>query len=173
MKILIATDGSVFSSRAVAKAGEFIATQHEPEVQVITAYEVPAPVMTEPFVPMPVYSQEIVDELRLKAEQIASNAAHGLALDFPQASITSVAVMGEPGAAVVSAAKDWNADVIVIGSHGHGFLGRMVLGSVSDFVVHNAPCTVMVVRSPSNSNGHKWSPKQAIPFGSETRRTVV
>lgn len=155
MKILIATDGSQFGSRAVAKAGEVIATQHEPEVCVLTAYEVPAPVMSAPFVPMPVYSQEIVDELMRKAEQIAANACKGIELSFPNANVTSSVVMNEPGAAIVAAAKDWNADLIVVGSHGHGFLGRMVLGSVSDFVVHNAPCSVMVVRTPPNTNGHK------------------
>jgi nucleotide-binding universal stress UspA family protein len=155
MKILIATDGSQFGSRAVAKAGEVIATQQSPEVCVLTAYEVPVPVMSEPFVPMPVYSQEIVDELMHKAEQIAANACKGIELGFPNAKVTTQVVMGEPASAIVSAAKDWNADLIVVGSHGHGFLGRMVLGSVSDFVVHNAPCSVMVVRTPPNNNGHK------------------
>ncbi len=155
MKILIATDGSQFGSRAVAKAGEIIAAQPRADVMIVTAYEVPAPVMSAPFVPMPVYSQEIVDELRRKAEQIAENARKGVELGFPNAKVISKVVMDEPGAAIVSAAKDWNADVIVVGSHGHGFLGRMVLGSVSDFVVHNAPCSVMVVRTPPNTNGHK------------------
>ena len=155
MKILIATDGSQFGSRAVAKAGEVIATQHDPQVRVMTAYEVPAPVMSAPFVPMPVYSQEIVDELKRKAEQIAANAGKGIGLSYPNAKVTTEVVMDEPGAAIVSAAKDWNADLIVVGSHGHGFLGRMVLGSVSDFVVHNAPCSVMVVRTPPNTNGHR------------------
>ena len=155
MKILIATDGSQFGSRAVAKAGAVIATQSTAEVMVLTAYEVPAPVMSAPFVPMPVYSQEIVDELRRKAVQIAENACTGIELGFPNAKAAPKVVMDEPGSAIVAAAKDWNADLIVVGSHGHGFLGRMVLGSVSDFVVHNAPCSVMVVRTPPNTNGHK------------------
>jgi nucleotide-binding universal stress UspA family protein len=155
MKILVATDGSQFGSRAVAKAGEIIALQPNAEVMVVTAYEVPAPVMSAPFVPMPVYSQTIVDELRQKAEQIAANASTGLSASFPDIRIRTHVAMDEPGAAIVSAAKDWKADMIVVGSHGHGFLGRMVLGSVSDFVVHNAPCSVMVVRTPPNNNGHK------------------
>ena len=155
MKILIATDGSQFGSRAIAKAGEIIAAQASAEVMVLTAYEVPAPVMSAPFVPMPVYSQTIVDELKRKAEQIAANAAKGIELSFPNVKVISKVVMDEPGSAVVSAAEDWNADLIVVGSHGHGFLGRIVLGSVSDFVVHNAPCSVMVVRTPPNTNGHK------------------
>jgi nucleotide-binding universal stress UspA family protein len=155
MKILIATDGSQFGSRAVAKAGEIIAAQPSAEVLVLTAFEVPAPVMSAPFVPMPVYSQEIVEELKRNAEQIADNANKGIGLGFPHAKVSSKVVMDEPGAAIVSAAKEWNADLIVVGSHGHGFLGRMVLGSVSDYVVHNAPCSVMVVRTPPDTNGHK------------------
>ena len=155
MKIIIATDGSQFGSRAVAKAGEIIATQPNADVVVVTAYQVPAPVISAPFIPTPVYSQEIVDELKHKAEQIAENASKGIELGFPNAQVSSMVVMDEPGAAIISAAKDWDADMIVVGSHGHGFLGRMVLGSVSDFVVHNAPCSVLVVRTPPNTNGHK------------------
>ena len=40
-------------------------------------------------------------------------------------------------------------DLIVVGSHGRGFWGRL-LGSVSDGVVHHAPCSVLVVRKPPN-----------------------
>ena len=40
-----------------------------------------------------------------------------------------------------------SADLIVVGSHGRGTVGRFLIGSVSDHVVRNAPCPVLVVRS--------------------------
>ena len=55
--------------------------------------------------------------------------------------------LGRPAQVIVEAAERWGADVIVAGSHGHGFWGRLAIGSVSDAVLHHAPCSVLVVRS--------------------------
>jgi nucleotide-binding universal stress UspA family protein len=156
MKTLLAIDGSIFGGAALLQACEIIGAQLSPEVRVLTAYEVLAPVMSEPFVPMPVYSQEIVDELRQKAEEIAAAAVEKLKEKFPSAEVSQIVKMDEPGAAIVSEARAWNADIIIVGSHGHGIFGRVLLGSVSDYVIHHAPCSVMVVRSPNvrNQNGN-------------------
>ncbi|KAI8926862.1 hypothetical protein BC831DRAFT_425255 [Entophlyctis helioformis] len=43
-------------------------------------------------------------------------------------------------------AKEHHADIVVVGSRGRGVLTRMVMGSVSDYVMRNAPCPVIVVR---------------------------
>lgn len=53
---------------------------------------------------------------------------------------------GEPGPAIVEAAGAEGADLIVVGTHGRSRVGRLVLGSVSDHVVRNAPCPVLIVR---------------------------
>jgi len=154
MRILVATDGSEFGDAAVARACELANEQASSEVCVLTDYEVPSPVMAEPFVPMPVYSKEVITELRRKAEQIARRSEAELKFSCPHASISSAVVMDEPGKAIVSRAKTWNADLVVVGSHGHGFLGRVLLGSVSDYVVHNSPCSVLVAKKPPNLNGN-------------------
>jgi nucleotide-binding universal stress UspA family protein len=54
---------------------------------------------------------------------------------------------GDPAESIVDAARSERADVIVVGSHGRGALGRALIGSVSDQVVRHAPCPVLVVRS--------------------------
>jgi nucleotide-binding universal stress UspA family protein len=149
MRTLLAIDGSIFGGAALSQTCEIIGSQPSAEVRVLTVYEALAPVMSEPFVPMPVYSQEIMDELRQKAEEIAAGAVVKLKEKLPNASVSSSIIMDEPGAAIVSEAKTWNADLVIVGSHGHGIFGRVLLGSVSDYVVHHAPCSVMVVRSPN------------------------
>ena len=50
----------------------------------------------------------------------------------------------KPGEAIVQVAKEWDAMLIVMGSRGLGTLARTFLGSVSSFVVHHAPCGVLV-----------------------------
>jgi nucleotide-binding universal stress UspA family protein len=53
---------------------------------------------------------------------------------------------GDPGEAIVDAARAEQVDLIVLGSHGRHGVGRSIFGSVSDHVVRNAPCPVVVVR---------------------------
>lgn len=54
---------------------------------------------------------------------------------------------GDPAEAVLEAADAESADVIVLGSHGRGRLGRLILGSTSKRVTEGARCPVLVVRS--------------------------
>jgi nucleotide-binding universal stress UspA family protein len=48
---------------------------------------------------------------------------------------------------IIDEAKEWNADLVVLGSHGRRGLTRVLLGSVSEAVAMNAPCSVEVIRS--------------------------
>ena len=66
--------------------------------------------------------------------------------------IESEVERGRASRVIVEAAADWDADLIVLGSHGYGFWERNLLGSVSDSVVHHAPCSVMVVRTPAKAD---------------------
>ena len=54
---------------------------------------------------------------------------------------------GGPGTVLCEHAKALKADVVVVGSRGRGAIRRALLGSVSTYVVHNAPCPVLVVRA--------------------------
>jgi len=55
-------------------------------------------------------------------------------------------IEGEPGPALCTLAQEVGAAAIVVGSRGRGGLKRAFLGSVSDYVVRNAPCSVIVTR---------------------------
>lgn len=54
---------------------------------------------------------------------------------------------GDPAESIIDAAQSEGADMIVVGSHGRGALGRALIGSVSDQVVRRAPCPILVVRT--------------------------
>jgi nucleotide-binding universal stress UspA family protein len=53
---------------------------------------------------------------------------------------------GQPASEILETASDWKADLIVIGSQGHGHFEQFVLGSVANAVVRGASCPVMLVR---------------------------
>ncbi len=53
---------------------------------------------------------------------------------------------GDPGESIIEAATAERVDMIIVGSHGRGGVGRALIGSVSDHVVRHAPCPVLVVR---------------------------
>ena len=54
--------------------------------------------------------------------------------------------LGEAARAIRELADSWNADLVVLGRRGHRGLAEVVLGSVSNHVIHHAPCSVLVVQ---------------------------
>ena len=77
--------------------------------------------------------------------------------------------VGKPVSEILDCARTDSADLIVVGSHGHGALAQMILGSVADRVVRQAPCPVLMVRStPAGDHdavaaGHRERPIEAAP----------
>jgi nucleotide-binding universal stress UspA family protein len=78
-----------------------------------------------------------------------SRLAEGLAAE-EKATLHAVTttVLGHPVMEILRYAKDNAIDLIVMGTHGRGPLGHVVLGSVAERVVRKAPCPVLTVRSP-------------------------
>lgn len=53
---------------------------------------------------------------------------------------------GDPGSQICAIAQEWGADLIVIGRRGRTGLSELLLGSVSNYVTHHAPCSVLVIQ---------------------------
>jgi nucleotide-binding universal stress UspA family protein len=68
----------------------------------------------------------------------------------PADSLETSVIEGDPGPALCQFAAEINATAIIVGSRGLGRIKRAFLGSVSDYVVRNAPCAVVVTRSPDS-----------------------
>lgn len=66
----------------------------------------------------------------------------------PAGRVETVVVEGVPGPALCKFAADVDATAVIVGSRGRGGLRRALMGSVSDYVVRNAPCSVVVTRLP-------------------------
>jgi nucleotide-binding universal stress UspA family protein len=77
------------------------------------------------------------------ARQVLVDAEARLGLDDVEVRVLG----GEAASAICGLAAEVGAQAIVIGTRGRGGLKRALLGSVSDYVVRNAPCTVLVTRA--------------------------
>jgi nucleotide-binding universal stress UspA family protein len=77
----------------------------------------------------------------------AHRMLHGLARDQESAGLaaTALVVQGYPVEKILSEAAKLGADLIVIGSHGHGMLHHLLVGSVTEGVLKKARCPVLVV----------------------------
>src|SRR5262249_155268 len=86
-------------------------------------------------------SQAVTD-----ADDLAEKAAAQVRANFPDWTVRHESLWGSPNWKLFSKAKSWQADLIVVGSHGRSALGRMFLGSISHWVLKEAPCSVRVAR---------------------------
>jgi nucleotide-binding universal stress UspA family protein len=64
--------------------------------------------------------------------------------------VTTAFEEGDPRFAITEYAAQWNADLLVVGSHGRRGLGRLLIGSVAEYVARHAHCTVLIVRIPAS-----------------------
>ena len=143
MKILVSTDGSEFSRAAVKECCRIIAEPENTKIKIVSVYEVIEPIDISIS---PEFSRELEDSARKQAEEYAEQAAAQIKERFPTVDLTVQILTGTHDQWLLEAAKEWQADLIVIGSHGRGFWGRTLLGSITNSLVHNAPCSVLVVR---------------------------
>lgn len=146
MKILLATDGSSHSKAMVKKFADQTFASNT-KVRIITAYEGSAYLMNS--APMGALSEyfNIMDENSLKfAENANESAATILRTKNPKLSVFVAAIEGDAKSVILQEAEKFDADLIVIGSHGHGAIAGFLLGSVSQAVSLHAKCSVLITR---------------------------
>lgn len=148
MKVLLATDGSE-TSDAATEAIQKLALADGDDVKVISIIDMAVPLAID------IYGGYLPDttELEKAAKENAAKALDDtqakLAGYFPgrEVQITTEVLFGTPESRIVETAEEMKCDLIVLGSHGHNGWERLLLGSVSDAVIHHAPCSVLVVRA--------------------------
>lgn len=150
-RVLIATDGSSLAVAAARRSLNLL----DPASKLTVASVAQPPTPVVPAAPMgaPVVGTELFDDQDVgPARDRAQAAANELlaVLAAAGAEADTVVLEGSPGEALCRFAADGRFDAIVIGSHGSGFVKRVLVGSVSHHVLHHAPCPVLVVREPDD-----------------------
>jgi nucleotide-binding universal stress UspA family protein len=85
-------------------------------------------------------------ELVAEAERDGKRVMDKIAAEFPLLPAKEFIRVGKPTHEILHVAKEWAADVIVMGTHGRGGTTRVLLGSVAEEVMRHADCPVLVVR---------------------------
>lgn len=91
-------------------------------------------------------TQQILLERRIEKAQELLESYRQNSINRGVATETDYQV-GDPGYLLCEAAKNWRADLIVVGRQGRTGLAEAFMGSVSNHVVHHAPCSVLVIQS--------------------------
>jgi len=142
-RILIAVDSSPLAAE-VAGVGRELASSLNAKIGFVSVTDTSVTDTVTDAVATDLPPSELIaiarDEAKQAVETLRSQHAGGEeTLEFlPE---------GKPAEEIVKTAKDWAADMIVIGSHGEGGLARFLLGSVAEAVTRHAPCPVLLVRA--------------------------
>lgn len=143
-KLLLGFDKSIASREAAAELMEWNFSR-DIAVNVLSAVQNPYIYATEGYVAEPiVVSPKQLAQVGEMAERMASQIAE----HFPHTDSHAI-VADHIGEAIVQAADDDKADLVVVGDTGHTFLGELLLGSTSKYVLRHAHCSVLISR-------HHW-----------------
>ena len=141
MKILLAIDGSPYSKKMLAYLGSHDELNNAGRNTFTALTVLPA----IPPRARAVLSKEMVDEYyREEGAKVLDPVRKYLEQSciFPKERLE----VGHPGDIIASIAEDEKYDLIIMGTHGHGALGRLVMGSVSTQVLANCSVPVMLIR---------------------------
>lgn len=136
---LLATDGSEYSESAL----KYLIDHAQPEDEVTVVHVIPNP--AEGFLGNDYDPNLAEQKLREAAEDVTAGVKERLTEAGFEAD--TVILMGKAGVEICGLASDTDADTIVMGRQGKGAVSEMLLGSVSHYVVHHAPCAVTTVPS--------------------------
>jgi nucleotide-binding universal stress UspA family protein len=143
--IVVGTDGSRPSMRAVEAAGELAANAGIDLVHVVSGYHALTAGELHHL------AQELPAEFRsaLASDTTGVNHCAAAALVLERYGVKAVEhpVAADGAEAILTIAGDVGADLIVVGSHGYGTGERILRGSVSTKVCHHAHCSVLVVHT--------------------------
>jgi nucleotide-binding universal stress UspA family protein len=145
MKILLAIDESEFSQAAI----QAVLTQARPqgtEVHVLHVIEPPSLLMGREMGSNDPEFEAVWKALQDRAMALVEKTEAKLrAAGF---SVSPALQEGDPKSKIIDVAKEWKADLIVLGSHGRKGLQRFLMGSVAESVARHAECSVEIVRIP-------------------------
>jgi nucleotide-binding universal stress UspA family protein len=112
----------------------------------------------------PALQQELMERHAQQWRAFERRDMHSLQWLVSEAILAGVKVdlmqqFGEPGHVICSVASSWGAETIVMGRRGHTGWKELMMGSVSNYVLHHAPCSVLVVQGQGQADDRESAPE--------------
>ncbi|OKH54306.1 universal stress protein UspA [Calothrix sp. HK-06] len=156
-KILVAIDNSDTYQPVLAKGISLakLTAANLMLLNVISPFneQYPYPTYIYPSTIVPAVHVEAVQEYMKQWEKLKQDRNDFLSQLCQQARDFSINAeftlsFGDPGQMICEIARNWNADLIIIGRRGRTGLSELFLGSVSNYVLHHASCSILTVQQP-------------------------
>lgn len=141
-RILVAVDGSDNAKKALLTAKR-IGVCEQADLTVL--YVIMGMSAYRPYGIDITYEDHLNTAMKEHMQKVLNDVKEELA-DYTGGEICYASESGDPATSILEVAEREKMDLIIIGSRGLNRVSRMVMGSVSNKVVHNAPCSVHVVR---------------------------
>jgi nucleotide-binding universal stress UspA family protein len=145
--IVVGVDGSDGGAAALDFAAAEAALR-KTGLRIVSAWEVPAAVYGGGFTPP--MDAGTLEAFGARAQQVADDAAAAVKEQHPSLEVEAVAAAGQPADVLLDRSAD--AELVVVGRRGLGGFKTLLLGSVSQQVVHHAGCPVVVVNQPATNS---------------------
>lgn len=142
-RVMIAVDGSKPSTDAL-HLGADLARRFGAAIAIVHVLD-----FVKGFAPeLGIVDERIIEGQRVAGQAVLDTAHHAIcpAGDAGVLPVTRLLREGDPASEIVAAANQWQADVIIIGTHARGPVGRFLLGSTAEAVVRRAHCPVLTIR---------------------------
>lgn len=148
MKILLATDGSKTGISAT-EATQSLALHDGDMVRIVCVVDLAVPSAVDIYGGYLPDTTEFAKAAKESAAKVLEETENRVKGYFPllELDISTEVLFGTPESRIVETAEEMKADIIVLGSHGYNRWEKLLLGSVSDSVIHHAHCSVLVVRA--------------------------
>jgi nucleotide-binding universal stress UspA family protein len=144
-RVLLPTDGSPCSEQALREGFELVKSCG---AEATVLYVIENPLLTLPMLPEGIpYEADLYEDLKKAAEEVLASARR--IAEEVGVPVNTIMHEGQPVPTIVEFAKDH--DLIVMGTHGRGGLEKLILGSVTEGVLHRTETSVLVIHCKRSS----------------------
>ena len=149
-RILVPVDGSDASHAGLNEALA-LAAEQSGRLRLVHVVD---DLITMPMYEGAIFAGELIEQLRKQGRKLLDECVvlcnkKGIAAE----AVLLERVGGQAGVLVIEQAREWPAELIVMGTHGRKGLKRIVLGSDAEYVVRHANAPVLLVRAPPELGG--------------------
>jgi nucleotide-binding universal stress UspA family protein len=161
-RIIVGVDFDLCGDDAITEAVKMVAEGSASELHAVYVLD-PNEVIDAPEMPALFTEARVLEQAPVVMRDRIDDIARNLGLPLRPGALKLHVRLGRPAAAIVQVAVDYDADMIVVGTHGRRGLERLLVGSVAQEIVRRASCPVLIAR-PKDHSLQARSERPAPPY---------